>query len=285
VLTRQYFKGFDKLDDYLGDLVGDIDKNTGLPAAWDGNVEYVDGNYMIANGGENQGIPDWAIEEDVKIVLIDGVRQYENGYVPRTALEYLNPKPGYLYEGDTGSGVYKIMVADRPVDVFCDMETDGGGWMYLITSHVTSLDYIKQLGDTYSIEQTLYRSEDFGMGWGDNTGEWYGIQFYNMPFTEISVYLSGEYDNPTEGTGYLEMITGASGVVVSFKDENTDAESGQTLIVDGTEIFRNEKQNLVKYKILSLQNNTGEENNLVVRMRGDSDIPYTRRYVYMLSIR
>jgi len=106
-----------------------------------------------------------------------------------------------------------------------------------------------------------------------------------MPFTEISVYLSGEYDNPEEGTGYLEMITGASGVVVSFKDENTDAESGQTLIVDGTEIFRNQKENLVKYKVVSHQNNTGGVNNLVVRMRGDEDVPYTKRYIYMLAVR
>jgi hypothetical protein len=285
VLTTQYYKGFDRLDDYMGNMVGNIDKNTGLPAVWDGDIEIVDGQYVIANGGEIQKIPEWAIEEPIKIVTKDGVKQYEDGYVPTSAKEYLNPKPGYLYEGDTGSGIYKIMVAERPVDVFCDMESDGGGWMYLIVSHATEIDYIKQLGDTYSIEQTLYRSEDYGVGWGDNTGNWYGIQFYNMPFTEISVYLSGEYDNPEEGTGYLEMITGASGVVVSFKDENTDAESGQTLIVDGTEIFRNQKENLVKYKVVSHQNNTGGVNNLVVRMRGDEDVPYTKRYIYMLAVR
>jgi hypothetical protein len=285
LLTKQYYKGFDELDKYMGGLIGNIDRNTGLPAVWDGDIEYVDGNFTIANGGENQEIPDWAVEEDVKIVIKDGVRQYENGYVPTTAKEYLNPKDGYLYEGETGSGLYKIMVANRPVNVFCDMETDGGGWMYLVTSHLTDIEYMKQFGDTYNIEQSLYRSEEYGLGWGVNNGEWCGMQFYNMPFSEVSVLISGEYDNPEEGTGYLEMITGASGVIVSFKDQNTEDAMGQTLYVDGVEVFRDDTQNLVKYHIVSNQGDTGEVNNLVVRMKGDSNIPYTRRYIYMLSVR
>ncbi len=285
ILTRKYFKGFQKLDEYLGNIVGDFVDNTGLPTVWDGNVEIADGNYIIANGGET--IETTVSTEVVNIVMIDGVRQFEDGYVPTSANWYLNPaNTDYRYAGAIGSGIYKIRVAEQVVEVFCDMETDGGGWMYIVTSETTSFDYMRQFGDTLDIERTFYSDEAFGIGWGENSGVDTTFQMYNMPFSEVKCKISGEYDNPVNGTGYLNFYTSSSGNIVKFADDSYNGGDGQSLIVDGVELITNSQENLVKYEIHSAPAyDSGDINSLTIKMRGDSNIPYCRRFIYMLCVR
>lgn len=285
ILTQKYFKGFQKLDDFLGNRIASFEDDTGLPTVWDGNSEVGDGNYMIVNGGEIETI-DWNIE-NINIILKDGIRQFEDGYVPTSANWYLNPtRPGYQYAGDIGSGLYKIRIAEQIVDVFCDMSTDGGGWMYVLTSNSTSDEYLSQFGDISGIKSTMYNDERYGIGWGTNDGIFKVFQTFNMPFKEIKCRISGEYDNPETGTGYLEFVTSSSGVVVRFEDSSYNGVDGQSLYVDGVEIISNSTENLVKYEVhSSIDDDAGDINSLSVKMRGDSNTPYTRRFVYMLCVR
>ena len=60
-------------------------------------------------------------------------RCWADGTYARSAEEYRRPAPPYEYSGATGSGIYRIDPDGagpiEPYDVYCDMETDGGGWM------------------------------------------------------------------------------------------------------------------------------------------------------------
>lgn len=284
ILTKKYFKGFQQLDEYMGGIVGAFAESSPLPKIWDGNTETADGSYMIVNGGENPDIS-WR-NETISIVLKDGVRQFEDGYVPTSAKWYLNPdRDGYQYAGDIGNGLYKIRIAEQIVDVFCDMTTDGGGWMYIVTGDNTSLDYMSLFGDVQNIAGTLYRDERYGLGWGTNDGQYKTFQTFNLPFNEVKCKISGEYDNPVDGTGYLEFLTQSDGAILSFYDSSYDANDGQSLIVDGQTLISNSKENLVKYDIHSSQDSDGDVNVLTIKMRGDSNLPYTRRFIYMLCVR
>lgn len=64
----------------------------------------------------------------------NGYRAWSDGTFADNCFEYIVPSAtGKRYEGAIGSGVYRIhpSSAPSPIDVFCDMETDGGGWIVI----------------------------------------------------------------------------------------------------------------------------------------------------------
>ncbi len=283
LLTKKKFTGFEILDDWLGGIIGSFAEGSSLPNTWDGNMEVANGNDMIANGGYLY--PEFQPIEVVNIKVIDGVRQYEDGYVPYTAIEYLNPKNGYAYAGDIGNGVYKIKIAEQDVDIFCNMTDDGGGWMYVIAGYNTEINYMNSLGDASQVSDTIYRDENYGLGWGTNNGTDETFRTYNIPFNQVKCQLSGTYDEPEGATGYLNMVTSTSGTIVSFVDNHEYGYEGQSLIVDGEEKMADPETDLIIENILSIAGEAGSVNTLSIKMRADSNTPYSRRFIQMLAIR
>jgi len=63
------------------------------------------------------------------IVAANGSRQWSNGTYAASCKGYYTPAQGYTYQGDVGSGTYRVQPAGQPAqDVYCDMTADGGGW-------------------------------------------------------------------------------------------------------------------------------------------------------------
>lgn len=68
----------------------------------------------------------------VRLTVVDGARQWADGTVAASCRAYREPGEGYAYGGEAGAGVYRISGDDGAREVFCDQDTDGGGWMLVI---------------------------------------------------------------------------------------------------------------------------------------------------------
>lgn len=85
------------------------------------------------NDSETSSSKTVTLEMNTNIIQNGPFRCWADGTYARSAYEYRYPKFPYVYSGVTGNGVYRIDPDGagpiEPYDVYCDMTTDGGGWM------------------------------------------------------------------------------------------------------------------------------------------------------------
>ncbi len=169
---------------------------------------------------------------EIGIVTSGQTRTWANGSYAASCRDYFEPTAPRAYSGDTGDGIYRIDPAGTPVDVYCDMSSDGGGWtlvarMATDTNHIqtgtagtfTSLNQLSgwKLADTTinDLATTHYRltcdtltrffdpaSGTFG---AQNCGDASSINDYSNSYAESPSWTNGD------GSGVPSSHCGVTG--------------------------------------------------------------------------
>ena len=114
-------------------------------------------------------------------------RAWADGSYAPSANAYLHPTGGYEYRGDIGSGIYRVDPDGRsgpiePFDVYCDMETDGGGWSVIKVNFGEDVDHHGTESNTliYTITYNLTQEQIVGLRAVSKTGyQYFSKKCYN----------------------------------------------------------------------------------------------------------
>lgn len=119
------------------------------------------------------------INPNTDIVLFaGGYRSWRDGTFATSCKGYRNPT-GHSYTGDTGDGVYRIAIGASQVNVYCDMNTDGGGWTLVRRLAPTTTTW-------FPTNDNLIGGQGFGTYSPSPTATASnGLAFSSVPYTEF----------------------------------------------------------------------------------------------------
>ncbi|XP_035393502.1 tenascin-N [Cygnus atratus] len=170
--------------------VSDVTQSTGV-VTWTPPAAQIDGYSLTYRGQDGaskavqlgpseQRFVLEGLEQGAKytifVMAYKGDRQSRKTDSTFSTVSFLYPYPADCSQtqqnGDTPSGTYTIYLngdSSRPMQVYCDMTTDGGGWIVFQRRNTGELDFYK-------------RWKNYVEGFGDPTGEfWLGLdQLHNL---------------------------------------------------------------------------------------------------------
>uniref|UniRef100_A0A8V0Y858 Tenascin N n=1 Tax=Gallus gallus TaxID=9031 RepID=A0A8V0Y858_CHICK len=178
--------------------VSDVTQSTGV-LTWTPPTAQIDG-YTLTYQGQNGTSKEVQLGPREQQFVLEGLEQgtkytvfvmaYKGDYQSRktvgtfSTVSFLYPYPADCAQmqqnGNTSSGTYTIYLngdGSRPMQVYCDMTTDGGGWIVFQRRSTGELDFYK-------------RWKNYVEGFGDPTGEfWLGLdQLHNLTSSSPSHY-------------------------------------------------------------------------------------------------
>jgi len=273
ILTYILFKkwpwtGFERLYRYSTDIV----EVKSPVALWDGMLQKIDGNIVYVDGGDYTP----AYPNPVKIVEIDGIKQFSDGYVPKRAVEYLSPtRPGYYYAGATGDGMYLLNVNGKNIPVYCDMKN--GGWMLIMDGMLVDKDYVASM--VRELPDGLIIEEDKGVTFGKiNAPE--VLEYPDVEFQEIKFTLWDIANN----CGWFKVeIYNQNNLFAVCEQLKDNSGCYSQLIVDNNVIYTNNK--LEKADFYQTKKYDNIQKSLSIKMVGDIDMDKVRKYIKFVWIR
>ncbi|KGL99596.1 Tenascin-N, partial [Charadrius vociferus] len=164
--------------------VSDVTHSTGV-VTWTPSAAHIDGYALTYQGRDGiskevqlspseQRFVLEGLEQGVRytifVMAYKGDRQSKKTDSTFSTVSFLYPYPADCSQtqqnGNASSGMYTIYLngdGSRPIQVYCDMTTDGGGWIVFQRRSTGELDFYK-------------RWKDYVEGFGDPTGEfWLGL--------------------------------------------------------------------------------------------------------------
>jgi phage terminase large subunit-like protein len=135
-------------------------------------------------------------------------RSWSDGTYAASCQGYLHPTGLYSYTGATGDGVYTIdpdgAGAQAPLNVYCDMTSDGGGWMLFSNIYRDASGALNLMTGT---NQAATLSPVSGSG---SIGGTQGLNsFQTFPFTTTRIeFIAG--DNPGQIATFYKGLTRAN---------------------------------------------------------------------------
>ncbi|POI24456.1 hypothetical protein CIB84_011794, partial [Bambusicola thoracicus] len=178
--------------------VSEVTQSTGV-LTWTPPAAQIDG-YTLTYQGQNGTNKEVQLGPREQQFVLEGLEQgtkytafvmaYKGDHHSRktvgtfSTVSFLYPYPADCAQmqqnGNTSSGTYTIYLngdGSRPMQVYCDMTTDGGGWIVFQRRSTGELDFYK-------------RWKNYVEGFGDPTGEfWLGLdQLHNLTSSSPSHY-------------------------------------------------------------------------------------------------
>jgi hypothetical protein len=144
----------------------------------------------------------------ITIATADAGRRWADGTYAASCKDYRTPGGNYQYTGVTGDGVYTIdpdgAGSQAPLNVYCDMTTDGGGWTLFANTYRDASGGLDMLAGTNA---AAVLSPTSGSG---TMGGVLGLNnFQTFPFTTTRIqFVAG--DNPGQVATFYKGVTRAN---------------------------------------------------------------------------
>ncbi|WP_434716241.1 putative Ig domain-containing protein [Paraburkholderia sp. A3RO-2L] len=147
--------------------------------------------YKASSGSTN-----YSMQVNANVLATGNTRTWSDGTYAASCNAYLNPTAPYVYSGATGTGVYRNNPAGSPMDVYCDMTTNGGGWTLLMKQ--ANGDGTTLQGDTtYWTNGTTLNDTVASMN--KNDGNFVSAAFSKLPTTQLMLQAANESAVQTHG--------------------------------------------------------------------------------------
>ena len=210
----------------------------------------------------------------VSIVEINGAKQFEDGWVPKRAVDYIKPPEGYIYAGAIGNGMYLIEIDGKPKKVLCDMEN--GGWMFIMDGMRLDTDYVSNLIKGKLPENLII--EDMGVSFGSESKP--EVLFYSgLHFNQLKI----AYVDLANACGEFKVEIYSPNHMFLFGESVKDSDCYSNLLIDGEVKYSKNKQEEADFYITKVLDKV--QNNLTIKMSPGVNFNKVRKFIKFLWAR